>query len=69
MALDRDGVFKDAFADLATQYYVAARLAARMGLTPVHAVERDEVAIRRWVHGRWPALRKTVHPGIPWVAG
>jgi len=34
--VNRDEEFKWRFADLATQYYVAARIAAKTGLVPIH---------------------------------
>ena len=34
--LNKDQRFKETLFDLATQYYVAARLAAQAGLAPVH---------------------------------
>jgi HEPN domain-containing protein len=34
--VNRDEEFKLRFADLATQYYVAARIAAKTGLAPIH---------------------------------
>lgn len=36
MAVNRDEEFKYSFCDLATQYYVVGRLAARAGQVPVH---------------------------------
>jgi hypothetical protein len=36
MMAKRNDRFKDTFCDFATQYYVAARLAARAGLVPIH---------------------------------
>ncbi len=34
--MNRDETFKWQFSDLATQYYVAARIAAKTGLAPIH---------------------------------
>lgn len=44
------------------------RLLHELGWTPQlparHAVERDEVAIRRWVHETWPRVKKTLPAGV-----